>query len=265
MTNTHRWTFLSLIGLGGALPLALILHAPPAAPAPAAAPAGQTGSAGQVASMASGASEPLRYIDDAAYSVEKLKALFPPAPATDSAYHRLETELVIAIQAEANDAARARAQSEDKVTPVVFADVLGPGFNAERFPKTIALLTLAGKESKVISERAKDIWDRPRPPKASGNKVKPIVENPKSGSYPSGHATRGMLWARLLTALAPDRADDLLARGRLIGYDRIVAGVHYPSDVAAGYVLGESLAQHMLSNPAFQADLQAAQAEWKAR
>ncbi|HET9555477.1 MAG TPA: phosphatase PAP2 family protein, partial [Anaeromyxobacteraceae bacterium] len=103
---------------------------------------------------------------------------------------------------------------------------------------------------------------RPRPYEASAQ-VAPIVERERSASFPSGHATRGALFAALLAELAPGGRAALLRRGAEIGEDRVIAGVHYPSDVAAGQRLGEALARALLAEPAFRAALEAARAaEW---
>jgi hypothetical protein len=49
----------------------------------------------------------------------------------------------------------------------------------------------------------------------------------KDGSYPSGHSSIGWGWALILTELAPDRAEEILARGRAFGGSRNVCNAHY--------------------------------------
>src|SRR5262249_28125866 len=106
---------------------------------------------------------------------------------------------------------------------------------------------------------AKEHFDRPRPPKADPS-IKAVMEE-NDGSYPSGHATRGQLFAEVLAAALPARRDALLARGRQIGDDRMIAGVHYPSDIIAGRVLGHVMAKALLETPAFRERLAAIGAE----
>jgi len=87
---------------------------------------------------------------------------------------------------------------------------------------------------------------------------------PKDDSYPSGHSVRAMMWARILAMIAPDQEQALLQRARLVAYDRVLGGVHYPTDVAAGMSLGNRIADELAQSPAFQADLAKARAEWQA-
>ena len=79
-----------------------------------------------------------------------------------------------------------------------------------------------------------------------------------TASYPSGHTTIGWTIALLLTELAPDRAAEILARGRSFGESRIVCGVHWLSDVQAGTLNGATLVAAVHSSPEFRSDMQQA-------
>jgi undecaprenyl-diphosphatase len=58
-------------------------------------------------------------------------------------------------------------------------------------------------------------------------------------SFPSGHATRAILLGVLAIGLAPPWLGLLLIIwGPLVGIARIAMGVHYVSDVLAGWILG---------------------------
>lgn len=91
----------------------------------------------------------------------------------------------------------------------------------------------------VVTEVAKFIVDRPRPPTA--------LVDAASSSFPSGHALGAMVGVlALLTVLWPS----LTPRWRtvvavlggvlivLVGSARVVLNVHHPSDVLAGWALG---------------------------
>jgi acid phosphatase (class A) len=82
-----------------------------------------------------------------------------------------------------------------------------------------------------------------------------------NGSYPSGHATVGWAWALVLTEVAPERANAILARGRSYGESRVVCNVHWQSDVLQGRFLGASLTARLHGNAEFRSDLEAARKE----
>ncbi|HEX5378317.1 MAG TPA: phosphatase PAP2 family protein, partial [Phenylobacterium sp.] len=82
-----------------------------------------------------------------------------------------------------------------------------------------------------------------------------------NASYPSGHSMVGWSWALVLSELAPDRADGLLAAGRSIGDSRVICGVHYQSDVEAGRTLSAAMVARLHADPQFEADLAQARAE----
>ncbi len=191
-----------------------------------------------------------------------VRALLPDPPAPHSPISNGELEIVLAIQAEATPQGLSRAIAEDTMVVWLFADVLGPDFSAAKMPKTAAFLKQVERDSKAVSDRAKKIWARPRPC-AQDTRVVLHTAKPSNDSYPSGHATRGAVWAEVLSLLAPDKAEAIHTRARLIGFDRMILGVHFPSDIAAGSALGTAIAEKMKQDAAFQQDLEAVRAEWR--
>jgi len=190
-----------------------------------------------------------------------LKALLPDPSKNGSPISRGEGDLMLAIQSQSPDSSRDRAKSEDKFTPWTYVDVLGANFAKARMPLTAAMLDHVEEDTHAITERAKEYWDRARPPKQDP-RITPVLKVPTNASYPSGHATRAIVWARLLAELAPDKTEALRARARLVALDRVIAGVHYPTDVAAGMALGDAIADEFLASATFKADLEKARAEW---
>jgi acid phosphatase (class A) len=83
----------------------------------------------------------------------------------------------------------------------------------------------------------------------------------KDGSYPSGHGAVGWAWALILAEVAPDRANEILARGRAFGQSRIVCNVHWTSDIEEGRTMGAAAVAKLHSVAEFRADVAAAQAE----
>jgi len=126
------------------------------------------------------------------------------------------------------------------------------------------LMSRSGLALAQASEQAKAVWPRDRPYVGEKDAVTcdPNANfGTQSPSYPSGHAAIGWMWALMLAELAPDRSGGLLGWGAGVGDNRIACRVHYPSDVAAGRMLGAAVLARLRAEPAFRADLEAARAE----
>ena len=128
------------------------------------------------------------------------------------------------------------------------------------------LTLLLGKmlgDLETIQTPAKQGYFRPRPfvaePAATCFPPEPWLG--RSGSYPSGHAAMGWAWALILSELAPDRADAILARGLAYGESRVICGVHYASDVEAGRLVGAAMVARLKADPTFQRDFLEARKE----
>ncbi|HEX4124646.1 MAG TPA: phosphatase PAP2 family protein [Tepidisphaeraceae bacterium] len=182
----------------------------------------------------------------------------PPAPG--SAGEKAELDQLLKLQKERTPEEVRRCKDEVEVQPFAFAVILGKWFNAKDLPQTEKLLKMATKATKPILGAAKITFNRERPFKVDTD-IHPCVEDEKSPSYPSGHATRGIVWATILAELMPQDKQDLMAYGREIGDDRALAGMHFPSDVIAGQRLGREIAQRLLADPDFQKQLAKAKAE----
>lgn len=83
----------------------------------------------------------------------------------------------------------------------------------------------------------------------------------EDGSYPSGHTAVGWGWALILSELAPDRGEQILARGRAFGESRTVCNVHWYSDVVAGRLVGAAAVAKLHTDPAFREALDAARSD----
>lgn len=192
-------------------------------------------------------------------------AILPPPARQGAAEQKVEIEAVLEAQKQATDADRKRAVDEDSLDPKrAFQGVVGQRLIAEQWEALDEMLKSIADDTKVFSDLAKsgtDHW----PPRARPCNADPRVvviegvKKPKQNDpgYPSGHSLRGVLYAELLAELMPDLRDKLMERGLQIGWDRVIAGVHYPSDVSAGRVLGHNIAQHLLHDEAFVHDLRA--------
>jgi undecaprenyl-diphosphatase len=100
----------------------------------------------------------------------------------------------------------------------------------------VAILVAEG-----VSGGLKLLLRRARPAAAESDPL-PLVDLPLTFSFPSGHATVSFACATVLTFAIPRLVVPLYALAALIAFSRVYVGVHYPSDVLAGAVLGILLA-----------------------
>jgi acid phosphatase (class A) len=187
--------------------------------------------------------------------------LLPAPPSPDSAESRAELALMVGIQRYRTPAEVDCCRAEVNLTAAAYASVLGPWLKAENLPALEALFRKLDSDSKFLSGTAKAHFGRKRPAVVD-QRIQTAIENETSLAYPSGHATRGMMYALVLAQLAPEKRDALLERGREIGWNRVIAGLHRPSDIVAGRVLGQALVRQLLEDPKFQEELAKAKAEF---
>jgi acid phosphatase (class A) len=188
------------------------------------------------------------------------KQLLGDPPAAGSPEEKAEIDKLLQMQKDRTDEEIKRCKDEVEVQPFAFSIVLGDWFSAKSLPETDKLLKMATKDAKPIFGAAKAVWNRQRPFLVS-DQIHPCVIEEKTASYPSGHATRGIVWATIIAELMPTDKDRIMAYGREIGDDRALAGMHFPSDVIAGQKLGKEIARRLLADPDFQAQLEKAKAE----
>jgi acid phosphatase (class A) len=188
--------------------------------------------------------------------------LLPAPPANGSEETKAELKLLRKLQKNRSDEEIERCKAEAKLGMSAFRTVFGAWFTPENQPEMQQLFKQIHEESKAVSDSAKKHFGRPRPGKLD-SRLKSFLEADDEPSYPSGHATRGNIYATILCSIAPDKTDALMERGREIGWDRAIAGVHYPSDIVAGRTLGQALAQILLADPNFRERLKKVKAEFE--
>jgi acid phosphatase (class A) len=192
-----------------------------------------------------------------------LAPLLAPPPAAGSAAAERDLAAVLEVQRTRTPDQVVAARADVELDPFRYADVLGPAFNPARLPRTAAYLQAVTADAKALYEGPKQHFGRPRPFAVSAE-VQPVIDKPRSASYPSGHATLGYLWAILLADLVPEKSAVLFDRGRAYGWNRVVGGVHFPTDDDAGQMAAVAIAARMMALPAWRADRDAARAELRA-
>jgi undecaprenyl-diphosphatase len=109
-----------------------------------------------------------------------------------------------------------------------------PGRSRRAAKRAVGALTVAA----VVTDLGlKRITRRPRPPLEALLHL-PLPAQPRTASFPSGHAAVAAAfatstWAELGPAAAP-----LALLAAAIGYSRVYTGAHYPGDVLGGATFG---------------------------
>ncbi|ESY88747.1 phosphatase [Mesorhizobium sp. LNHC220B00] len=189
-----------------------------------------------------------------------LTMILPPPPANDSAETKAELGEVLTVQVTRTPEMEARAIADAEENVWRFADVMGPNFNKDKLPKFSAFFDRVVETEGAVVDPAKDVWKRPRPHQLS-DLVKPVVKLSSSGSWPSGHATVGTMMGIILSDMVPERRAEIMARAAEFGHNRIVGGIHYPSDVEMGKISGSVIAAVLLNRDDFKAEYDVARAE----
>jgi undecaprenyl-diphosphatase len=89
----------------------------------------------------------------------------------------------------------------------------------------------------AANQAIKFMFRRPRP-QVEG--LPPLMSTMSNRSYPSAHATTAAAAARVLSPLA---GVPLAPLAIAMSVSRLYLGVHWPSDVAAGYALGAAVGE----------------------
>jgi acid phosphatase (class A) len=200
----------------------------------------------------------------------------PPAPDNHSKLGQADLATVKADQMV--DEARRREAFED--AGAYGYDALLPRFS-EAAGTALTLYTrpiLAHMLKRLLADTGNYATDAKFPHTANDKRDRPYVDTPSiipcetdflystdQQSYPSGHATNGYAAALLISdAMSPKRSARrplIMARGVRYGDNRIVCGVHFPSDVREGRTLAQKIYDKVNRDDEFRADLLCAQIE----
>ncbi|HWK34820.1 phosphatase PAP2 family protein [Sphingomonas sp.] len=149
-----------------------------------------------------------------------------------------------------------------------FSCAIGVDLTPENAPRLAAVVRRAGIDTSGQTRIAKETYKRGRPFTIDKGAIcQPQAElydkkaQRMSYDYPSGHTTWGWTWALVLTSVAPDRAQQILERGRAYGDSRFVCGAHNESAVEAGMLSATATMALVATKPDYQSDLAAARAE----
>ena len=145
---------------------------------------------------------------------------------------------------------------------------LGTSINPEDTPTLAKLMQLTVIDAGLSTLKPKRHFFVERPfvsnqaPSCAGDQSEGYK---KSGAYPSGHTAAGWAWAVILSEMVPERAEQILARGRAYGQSRVVCNLHWQSDVEAGRIIGDAAVEALRQDTDFTLDAMQARKELMAQ
>ena len=183
----------------------------------------------------------------------------PPKPGSDAEKKDLAAVHQVEKNRTAADIAAARKDADEEDI-FIFADVMGQDFRADKLPITAAFSAKLRNESGVINPDLKAHFHRARPFVVDSTLHRVCEQKPDDG-YPSGHSMVGWITGLTLAEMMPERAQAVLQRAQNYAMNRVVCGVHYPSDIEASHQVALVMYGNMAASSAFKQDLMAARTE----
>ena len=188
-------------------------------------------------------------------AAEQFKTVaFTPPPAPDSAAQKADVAITLDWQNKRTEADCAKA----RLTANADYDSFWGGKSPFPRPLPPEVKEFFGRLTLDLDSAVtvmKDRYQRPRPFNAYPGTAVPCIKKSGGYSYPSGHATFSRVFADVLTDIVPGRSAEFFAKADEIAQDRVLGGVHFASDIAAGKAFGDEFHSELLKSPEYLKDI----------
>jgi len=179
----------------------------------------------------------------------------PPPPAHGSAVDQADLKEILDLQKSRTPKDCERATSEVHVNlGAFFGAPYGP-LTQDQVKKWNPIFEQALYDTDYLVQEVKVHYARPRP-YYSDPTITPCIKRETTGAYPSGHAAIARVFERLLEVVDPAQKTEIAAREKQITHDRVLGGVHHPTDIRAGGELGDHIFDLLMKNARFTKELQ---------
>jgi decaprenylphosphoryl-5-phosphoribose phosphatase len=120
---------------------------------------------------------------------------------------------------------------------LLLAAGVGVATYVRRSWRPAAATTVAVVIAAALAALAKQLVHRPRPP-LTDHAIHALGRLPSSSSFPSSHAATAFAAAVVLATVLATLRNLALATAAAVAFSRLWLGVHYPTDVIAGALIG---------------------------
>ena len=144
--------------------------------------------------------------------------------------------------------------------------VIGFNLSYETTPEILLLFERAVTDAMKGNTTVKKKFQRIRPFATFHDpSLKPETddEEAKTLSYPSGHSSRGYMFAFALCTVAPQYTTEIMERAQQYALNRVICGHHWKTDTDASLLLAATLFANVVCTDEYQAQLKKAREEYK--
>jgi len=195
-------------------------------------------------------------------------ALLPAPPEPESAKMKQDEaarDAALMLKGSARYAlAAADAVRNQQNTVDDFQCAFGMAITTQLTPQLYAMLSRVRLDVRAASYPAKNHFKRQRPfDRHDTHTCSPNEERiaRQDFSYPSARGAVGWSYALVLAELRPERAVEILGRGRNFGESRIICDQEWKSDVEAGTIVAAATLNRIRATDQYKADFTAVQKE----
>lgn len=177
--------------------------------------------------------------------------LIPAPPAAGSDVDKADIKKLLDAQEHRSKAQCDEAVSERRLSVTkMFAAPRGP-LTSDEVKRFEPALEDAMSDVDTVVRTAKVKFNRLRPYDRD-SRLHPCAKKEKSLAYPSGHSTLAHFVARVVAEIHPEARDKLMQLAWRTAQNRVLGGVHHPSDIEAGKHLADALFEIAWKNLAFR-------------
>jgi acid phosphatase (class A) len=186
--------------------------------------------------------------------------LIEPPYADKSKEQNEEIQQILKAQKNFNVNELELAAREKFLRPEIFVLYTDLSLTRETYPDLYRLIDRVSITCKQSNDHFKYHWNATRPYLIDKRVNMLITPSPGPG-YPSGHVTTATTITQVLGMLFPEKKQDLAKLAKRIASRRILVGMHFPHDIAAGEQLSQLVIGGLFQNEDFLKDLEEARKE----